>query len=304
MKDIKSCGTPEVETIFFDWPLTKWCNYKCSYCSEDVTNDFTKEAHTKMYKFTLARLKTVETPFNVCITGGEPTLHPNIVEIVSELALIPNCQNISLFTNFSRPIKFYQKMQGIEKLVILASYHPEYSKQQFYENCLEMNKLSNIKFSVHVSLYDNKIHWKNMKLLMDQLKENNIIFIPCLLNPTDHYIPNYDEEFINEFKKYLDSTDKMQTGTEVFKDIRIQYTDNSVEFIKDYNMFFSKLNRFKGYKCKTVSYSINFDGTITNTCTSRKAHTVLNDSHLIVEEICPKDICPSKRLIQFYKEKM
>jgi organic radical activating enzyme len=300
MRTIQSSGLPEVETVFFDWPITMWCNYKCSYCPvvEDVTNDFTKDKHTNMHKLTLSRLSKVDKPFNICLTGGEPTLHPEFLDIVDGLINIPNCQNVSVFTNLSRPPKFFEKIHSSDKLVIIASYHPEYATSKFLERCITLNQ-SSLNFSVHLTLSDKSEHWDQTETLLKALREHNIIHKPLLLSRTQHYTPIYDDEFSKRFDYYLETAGTNYSGNEHFKDIPVTYTDGSSELLKDYDMERRGLNKFKGYKCNTVSYAIGMDGVIGNTCTQRKVSMSLKD--LIVTETCPHDACPGRRLQQFYK---
>lgn len=302
---IRSCGIDQVETIFFDWPLTNWCNYKCSYCPviDIITNDFTVEDHTSMYKLTLAKLRKVETPFNICLTGGEPTLHPNILDILDELDNIPLCQDVSLFTNLSRPPKFYTKITPSNKIVVFASYHPEFATEKFLERCIELKNMGTVNFSVHVTLSDKKEHWDKTIDILEQLKLNNILFKPYLIAPTNFYTPIYDEEFNNLFLSYLENTGENSSGNNFFKTIPVVYDNGESESIREYEFELRALNKFKGYNCKPVSYSIRLDGTIENTCTKRVVPLSLTNKNLIVSEVCPNEICPSRRLINFYKWK-
>jgi radical SAM protein with 4Fe4S-binding SPASM domain len=68
------------------WQITGRCNYRCKHCFNAVDNSPIFE------EFTLAEAKDLIAEFERCgvqkieITGGEPTLHPNFIEILSELA--------------------------------------------------------------------------------------------------------------------------------------------------------------------------------------------------------------------------
>ena len=302
MKEIKSCGITPAENIYFDWHLTNWCNYKCSYCPvlNVITNDFTKDDHAP-YKIVLARLTNVEITFNVCITGGEPTLHPNLIEILQGLVNNNNCQDIALFTNLSRPTPFYEKIKNINsnKIVVFASYHPEFATDKFTERCIEVNNINGLRFSVHVTLSDNKEHWDATIKTLDTLRGNGVNCKPLLLSPNGNYTPNYTDEFYNVFYKYLEDTD----DETFFLDVPVEYTDGTKELIKSYDIDRMGLNKFKGYRCTPASYSISIDGKIENTCTRRTAPLLLNNKNLLVEETCPHDICPSRRLLEFYKQK-
>jgi organic radical activating enzyme len=305
MKTIATCGHDKVDTIFFDWPITMWCNYKCSYCPvvDEVTNDFTTGKHSRMHNLTLAKLRTVEETFNVCLTGGEPTLHPEFMEIVQGLIDIPKCQNVSIFTNLSRPTKFFKQLAELksDKIVILASYHPEFATDKFYSRCVELAQMPDLNFSVHLTLSDNPEYWDRTEQLILNLKAQQILYKPLLLSPTDLYTPKYSREFDQRFDQYLHSTGKNYVGNDFFKDIPITFLDGSSTVLKDFEIERNGLNKFKGYKCRTLSYAITMDGWIENTCTRRRAPMNLRNDGLIVTEICPHDTCPGRRLQQFYK---
>ena len=64
------------------------------------------------------------------------------------------------------------------------------------------------------------------------------------------------------------------------------------------------LNKFKGYNCTPVSYKIEMDGNISTTCTNRVVPILLKNDNLIKTETCPLDVCPSRRLLSFYKERL
>ena len=300
MQAIKSCGNPVVENIYFDWHLTNWCNYKCSYCPvlDVITNDFTVEEHAS-YQMVLARLAHVETSFNVCLTGGEPTLHPNILDILDKLSSIKNSQDIALFTNLSRPVAFYKRIKPSDKIVVFASYHPEFSNDKFTERCLEISKLGTLRIAVHVSLSDKKEYWEQTTKLLDLLQQHNIRCKPLLLSPNNNYTPDYTDEFYSVFRKYLDDIDDEQ----LFGNVNVEYEDGTTDILKTYDFQIKSLNKFKGYSCTPASYAIDIDGNIENTCTRRTAPLYLSNKNLIVKEVCPKDVCPSNRLLEFYKEK-
>ena len=302
-KTIKSCGKPELENIYFDWHLTNWCNFKCSYCPvlDVITNDFSVDDHAP-YRMVLARLKNVETSFNVCLTGGEPTLHPNILEILEELSKIEYSQDIAMFTNMSRPLPFYEKIRAIgsNKIVVFASYHPEFVTDKFTQRCLDVNQIDGLRFSVHVSLHDDPKYWASTTAFLNTMRANNVSCKPLLLAPNKHFDPNYTDEFYAVFHPYLESTEE----EEFFPSIDVEYTDGTRTKLKSYDIQIQKLNKFKGYQCTPASFTIGIDGHIENTCTRRQAPLLMNNKNLIVKELCPREICASKRLLEFYKEKV
>lgn len=79
------------------------CNFRCQYCmpeDEQLSYIFKQELLTK--KELLSLLKKVFIPLGFSkfrLTGGEPLLRHDVVEIVEEIANLPQTQDISMTTN-------------------------------------------------------------------------------------------------------------------------------------------------------------------------------------------------------------
>jgi hypothetical protein len=306
-KVIQSCVGNTQNKLYFDWHITNWCNFKCAYCPAlpSLTNNFKVDNHTANHKLTLARLTQLKTPFLICITGGEPTLHPDITNILKGLCDSPYCEDIAFFTNLSKPSDFYIDLNNTlnsDKLNIMASYHPMYFNDRFLEKCSDISSIRPTKFAVHISMSDDPTYWGNLTNLLDTLIEKNILFKPCILTPTAQFKPNYTEDFYIRFQKYFNS--KNARGDNYFKNITCNFTDGTIEVLKDYELEKSGLNRFKGYQCRLASFRIDIEGKIYTTCTDRLVPMNLNDENLVKTEICPNDLCPSRRLMSFSKEQV
>lgn len=301
-KIIQSCGDPKLDQVFLHWSLTNWCNYKCSYCSvyDAVHSDFSKPDHTALHNLSLARINAISSDFNMCITGGEPTLHPQFVEIITALVKMDHCLNVAVFTNLSRSENYYRSLEQINssKLGICASYHPEFSDVNKFISKAKAIASTTIPFSVQVSMTSDPKDWPTLQYLMDQMFEQQIPCFPILLNKTPHYTPNYTEEFYRLFKPYMEITpvDKQ------FKEIECTFTDGTRSTMRDFDIEIQQMNRFKGYKCTPRTFQITISGTIQNSCTGRPIP--LNGKNIVREEICPVEVCPGKRMLTFYKEKV
>jgi cyclic pyranopterin phosphate synthase len=77
--------------------LTDHCNFQCSYCSPG-----SKPSRDQMTSEEVRRLVAAIAPLGlerIRLTGGEPTLRRDLVEIVRGVAAIPGIQEIALTTN-------------------------------------------------------------------------------------------------------------------------------------------------------------------------------------------------------------
>lgn len=256
----------------FNWHILNWCNYRCSYCFvSDLTSDFKDPSQTiQEYKLIISRLSTVDQPFEVCLTGGEPTLHPNIEEILESLSKIDNLQRVWFFTNLSRHLGFYNTINNFPKVTFYASYHPEYADlDTFIEKCVGLN------CEVHVSMHPD--YTTQTRDLVNLLSLNSI---PYKFNLLDGV--NYPQEFINIFDNDLQEAEDMI-------DLTVTYSDGRSVRKTDIDLILNTQNRFKGYKCRPNSWQIDIDGKIKNACTSKNASLLLKD--ITEDAVCPKDIC-------------
>ncbi|HHB89922.1 MAG TPA: GTP 3',8-cyclase MoaA [Anaerolineae bacterium] len=80
--------------------LTDVCNLRCVYCMpEDMTFRPRHELMTDEEIITIVRLMAELGINKIRLTGGEPTVRPNLVEIVRQIAHIPGIRDIAMTTN-------------------------------------------------------------------------------------------------------------------------------------------------------------------------------------------------------------
>jgi cyclic pyranopterin phosphate synthase len=101
--------------------LTDKCNLRCVYCmAEDMVFRPTPELMQDDELLSLLRL-FAELGFDKFrLTGGEPTIHPDLVELVSAIKAIPGVRAITMTTNgvLMRKLAFPLKAAGLERVNI------------------------------------------------------------------------------------------------------------------------------------------------------------------------------------------
>ena len=79
------------------------CNFRCQYCMpEGAELEYLKRQAVLTNEELLTLLREVFIPCGFSrfrLTGGEPLLRPNIVELVSKIAALPQTQDLSMTTN-------------------------------------------------------------------------------------------------------------------------------------------------------------------------------------------------------------
>ncbi len=87
--------------VYLRLSLTDRCNFRCSYCSPAAP-----ETHEDpLDRAEVARLVRVFAGLGirrVRLTGGEPTLRPDLLEVVREVASVPGIEEVALTTNGQR----------------------------------------------------------------------------------------------------------------------------------------------------------------------------------------------------------
>jgi hypothetical protein len=234
----------------------------------------------------------VDTPFVLEFLGGEPTLHPHILEITKELNKLENCTKIELVTNLAKKISYFEEFDIPEcnKLEITPSYHPEY-KDGFLDKCFELKKFNNIYYYLNVNLSDDPGEWEYIKHILSKSEELNMGI--NFLFATEEWEPNYTEEFFQYFKEELKRIS--------FLKIPYTFSNGITEDLTEQDIIKNNLHRFKGFKCKALMYEIGLNGVISNVCTYKKQPLMLSKDSLISEVICPQDNCNCDLMYNFHK---
>lgn len=83
--------------------LVDRCNFRCQYCMpEDATLQFLTQTELLTTGELLKLLREVMIPVGFTrfrLTGGEPLIRPDVVDIVGAIAALPQIQDISMTTN-------------------------------------------------------------------------------------------------------------------------------------------------------------------------------------------------------------
>lgn len=281
--EIKKLSFNQERLLHFNWPITRYCNYSCTYC---CTNNMLNQshAHTPAWPHVIDKLKK-SNKFNLCLSGGEPTYHPDFYSILDALTEC-NIGTIFLFTNFSKPVETYTKINN-KNVVLHISYHPEYDKKFKREKLLEIKKLG-IPYSLTVMMHHYK-YWDEIQGIIDFSEENNIDFQLSLLYEHGPFKPIYTDKFWKKFGKYFKESS-------VYDSLDILYDDGSESKIDTDDLIYNPINNFKGYKCQAKMFNIQFDGKITNACTDIET--------IIPGAICPKDRCDGILKLAYTKERI
>ena len=154
-----------IETSFVDWPgkitsivFLTLCNFRCPYChNHDLVLDPDQFPSFPM-DYIVGKLKHFRKWIDgVCITGGEPTLLPNLTELIK--ALRNEQMLIKLDTNGSRPeVVEHLIADGLVDCISMDVKAP--LEADLYSRCAGVQvNIANIKESVSL-LRSNRIPYQ------------------------------------------------------------------------------------------------------------------------------------------------
>jgi MoaA/NifB/PqqE/SkfB family radical SAM enzyme len=107
------------------WNINTTCNYRCSYCTQRFLDD--RKRWLRDGPAFLRGFGALDGRWEVKISGGEPFLHPNLLEIVEGLRDLGHL--VSVVTNFSasrEKLRAFLDAAGEQLRVFSASLHLEY----------------------------------------------------------------------------------------------------------------------------------------------------------------------------------
>ena len=191
--------------IKVDWILTRRCNYRCSYC---FIYGKGKLAPPPMPFATLTQLKaavdniaSLNRPwYNVTLSGGEPTLHPHISDLVVMLHenLKERLNWLEIITNGSRNKDFYESIADVSKLAPISLTISIHTDHVDMTHILELIEKLSRNVRIHFSLMFNPAKLEEVYLIYDILFEYRKKF-PFLMNVAtlrdgDRLDPRYTKE--------------------------------------------------------------------------------------------------------------
>jgi len=146
----KEIRSPSPELI--DIAITNKCGFGCEYCYQDSVPN-AEHGRKDLVRQTLLTLKHI--PYQIAIGGGEPTIHPNFLEILQEakdLGTVPNYttagHNIS-----DELINITNKTCG----GMAITFHAFKGKEWFNEKYNILRKKIKIQLNIHLIVDKNII---------------------------------------------------------------------------------------------------------------------------------------------------
>lgn len=299
-KEIVAAGYPEIEhqqrhiRPTFCWEVINICNYKCKYCSagygdkstRPVSKYYKDEQIKSSWRSVITKLRLIKhTDWNMSLLGGEPTLHPELKDIIKSLTNMERCSEVCLITNMSKDVHYFVNLfDNIDttNCWVNPSIHFQYPQNETIDKIMQLAKY--VKVVPTIMLSDRKDHWQDMLTFFEFCDSNNVTYNSTFLEPMHDYIPKYNQEFFSLFTKYIQHG--KSTDDDLYRAVTVDGTSHSIT-IEDVNR--NNIKKFKGWTCTPKSWAINERGDIVNSC-SRKP-LKLGGNNIATKETCPRECC-------------
>jgi len=151
-----------------DWNLLRRCNFTCTYCPPDIHDLVSGFPSMEQYRkeFNELKIPTNKTAHFI-LNGGEPTLHPNILEVVQ---MCHKVGTVEVLSNGTAPIKMYDTLLDYAKVNI--SLHHELINEKHMQKFIDIALLDKgILLFKYFNTFDEEKFGKYLNVLK---KLNNV----------------------------------------------------------------------------------------------------------------------------------
>jgi 2-polyprenyl-3-methyl-5-hydroxy-6-metoxy-1,4-benzoquinol methylase/MoaA/NifB/PqqE/SkfB family radical SAM enzyme len=137
-------GLQSRDTLSVLWAVTRACNFNCSYCT--YSRDFKLADEIFSTKEDLLRagrkLLGLNRPgYQITLYGGEPTFHPNFLDLLTFLGESQAPISLRMFTNGSRSPSFFEQVFALSKGLpfgVIFSLHLERARFDNFKKVVEI----------------------------------------------------------------------------------------------------------------------------------------------------------------------
>lgn len=237
----------ETSSFFSHWDITSYCNYRCHYCTYKNRGEsfYPYEHKLKIIEFYDYLYNNYN--LDLILFGGEPTIDPDILKILSRLG--KSKRLLQIFTNLGMNLDFYKRLVKIRRdIKVLGSYHYEF--------------IDNGKFLENVLFLIRHIRYVQVKIMWDSIYKEQIKKIYYKFKELENLYPNYNcsidmiyhpsQKFTTEDIRWYIS---QQHHNATLQKYQVIYNSNG-EIIKE-NISFNEIKRYcngianyKFFKCQ------------------------------------------------------
>ena len=298
-----------INTMFIKIYIIDQCNYMCNYCYNNRPRSNKLINLLQLYIYIKKIYYIINNKIVLELIGGEPTLHPQLLDFCKKINNLHFIEKCILYTNGSADIKLYTILLNYNKISIDFSWHNSNTKYiqticKLLKTC-SIKQIENSTFSImfeHNNISTALKIFNNLKII-----NHNLNIELLLVQKNKYYSLEYDVNDLNIYQQYLKSNKNKIVRC---IDINNFYYDLTYPEINILNANHKLI--FTGWKCYAGlnRLYIHIDGNIypcqrafeNNEHYMFNIYEVLLNKDLLQTIICPYDTCGCEFFIQ--KEKI
>jgi organic radical activating enzyme len=268
IKAIEGTNLPEYFSI--EIKVTMLCNYKCHYCTDMRINENYNISFDKnnIKKLLVSIRKTFNKKILVFISGGEPTLQPDLLNLINSITevledgdVIHIASNLSI--NKKRLIEFSNNITHKKYVKFVISYHSTQCKnlKGFIDKCLYL-KQRDLLQDVNV-MYHSKTHSLNTFNLFCLLFGKEMCYVESLFNSKidQSIIDNNDSHLEIDYIYNQFTNEQLEKISGYTHSKNIEYTDyydNKIRTSRG-ELWLQRKNNFYGMSCEVSKWKLHID---------------------------------------------
>ena len=244
---------PHQDSVKIEWNIGKRCNLDCGYCPAYIHDNNSPHTSVDTFKETIDKLKQIGKPIRLSFTGGEPCVHPYIIDIIEYAK--EHVDWINITTNGTLPHKLYTRLP-VDHYVFSVHFDNEVTDKTV-TNILLWSQLNeaerNIPFQINLMAHHE--HMDRVKRAATVFDGHNIPYVVRRIRWTEKHDWFDDMRYEAADLEWILSTDATAKENCIIDDSELMHASDIIKHHK---------NQFEGWKCNAglESLMINWDGEV------------------------------------------
>ena len=243
-------------SIHVEWNIGKRCNLDCAYCPAEIHDNFSPHTDLDVMINTIYELEKFNKPIRLSLTGGEPTVHPKINDILS--CARRRLDWISVTTNGLRSSDWYIR-QPVNQWVFSLHFDNEHAQRAAetvvkYSQLLEMEGMPTL---FQVNLMAHHKYMDKVRAAANLLESYNIPYVCRRIRWTEAD----DRDWFDDMKYKEKDLEWILSKTST---VKANCVIDEKDMMHANDIVKHKLNQFEGWSCAAglESFMINWDGEV------------------------------------------
>jgi MoaA/NifB/PqqE/SkfB family radical SAM enzyme len=241
------------DSLKVEWNIGKRCNMDCTYCPSFIHDNFSPHTDINVLKSTVDSLISIGKPLRISLTGGEPTIHPRIEELLEHMYL-SRVSRVNITTNGTRAVDWY-KDQPVSQYVF--SLHFEFAGwDKIVDKIVKLKSVWDNEMLVHVMAHHD--YMDRVKHSVKVFEDNEIPYVIRRvrwnddINERDSF---NDSKYIPQDLEWILHKDATVKPNVVVDNDKLYHANDIIKL---------HLNKYKGWQCSIglESLMVNWDGEV------------------------------------------